>query len=158
MRMAIVDVQRLFRLPSVRIISLIGVYLSIPVLDAYFDGCSRTITTLKGIHKGAFMKHITSKGEADGFPPKLNLVALAMSTSFGQWLRSPSCPFAFEHLTMIISIAPYWITLHRTLTKNLLNLEYLKLLSFDDAPHVDLSALPTLRKFKPSIADKAPTF
>ncbi|KAJ6553038.1 hypothetical protein B0H19DRAFT_1377726 [Mycena capillaripes] len=156
-RTAIVDVQRLFRLPSVRIVSLIGVYPSIPVLNAYFDSYSRTITTLKGIHKGAFTEHIASEGETEGFPLKLNLVALATSTSFGQWLRSPSCPCAFEHLTMIISIAPYWITLHRTITNNLPNLEYLKLLSFYDAAHVDLSALPTLRKFKASIADTNPT-
>ncbi|KAJ7107421.1 hypothetical protein C8R44DRAFT_885434 [Mycena epipterygia] len=161
-RAVIADVQSILHNPAIQIINLEGRYPSIPVLNEYFHDCSRNIITLKGIQQGRFIEFDaagTNVGTDDeelgldeNVPPKLDLVALAASTNFGQWLRNPRCPFAFSRLTMIVVMEAYWSTLQRTLVPSLPRLEYLKLLMFDGEQQVDLSPFPLLRKFKISVA------
>ncbi|KAJ6595166.1 hypothetical protein DFH09DRAFT_159551 [Mycena vulgaris] len=163
-RAAVADVQKILRTPTLLIVNLEGYFPSIPVLNEYFQGCSRSIVTLKGIPRGRFTELVapneTTDSAADddseeapgdeNAPPKLNLVALAAAPRLGRCLASPECPFAFSRLVMLVVTEAYWPVLQRTLAPSLPHLEHLKLLMFDGAEDVDLRALPLLRKFKVS--------
>ncbi|KAJ6595191.1 hypothetical protein DFH09DRAFT_1073012 [Mycena vulgaris] len=159
-RAAVADVQKILRIPTLLIVNLEGYFPSIPVLNEYFKGCSRSIVTLKGIPRGRFTELVAPDSAAaddseeapgdENAPPKLNLVALAAAPRLGRWLASPECPFAFLRLVMLVVTEAYWPVMQRTLAPSLPHLEHLKLLMFDGAEDVDLRALPLLCKFKVS--------
>ncbi|KAJ7732070.1 hypothetical protein DFH07DRAFT_1065625 [Mycena maculata] len=157
-RVAIPAVQRLLRLPAIRVVNLDGAYPSIPVLNDFFHGFSRTIT-LKGIHGGQFIETgeggtgdddaLTQPTLRDGnVRPRPPLFGLAASKGFGPWLGNPAFPFDLSDVAMIVTMTDYWAVLHGPLIPALPKLTYLKLLEFSGSAQPYLTTLPLLRKLK----------
>ncbi|KAJ7023846.1 hypothetical protein C8F04DRAFT_1193073 [Mycena alexandri] len=157
---SVADVQRLLRLPTVKMVNLMGRFPSIPVLNAYFRGCSPSIITIKGVHAGGF-KFVEPPPTDEGIPlspkaeaPRLNLVALLTSTGFEKWLRNPGCPFGFSRLSMVVITTSLWPSFRHSLAPNLHHLQCLKL--FICTSDIDLYDLPSLRKLEILIDDVDP--
>ncbi|KAJ7610569.1 hypothetical protein DFH06DRAFT_173419 [Mycena polygramma] len=161
-RAAVPYIQCLLRIPSVDKVSLYGVYPSFTVLNAYFAGCSRRITTVKGILSSWLNEATAVEDEIElvdsrSIPPPLDLVTISASMNCRKWFNHWRCPFAFGNLTTIVTEAAFWPTLCVVVARSLPNLKNLKLKEFHDAAHVDISVLPMLRVFKVSFKHTNPS-
>ncbi|KAJ7664752.1 hypothetical protein B0H17DRAFT_1255995 [Mycena rosella] len=161
-RASIADVQRILRIPTVQTVSLGGGFPSIPVLNAYFTACSRSIVNLRGVQKRPFIElagddAIPQDGTvSENDPPKLPLIGLGTTETFGAWLHNPGCPFTFSALRMLLVDEAYYRTIAPAPLTPLVSLRLQQ--SPVDGANVDLAALTKLRRltvFLPGALDLA---
>ncbi|KAF7336829.1 hypothetical protein MVEN_02118900 [Mycena venus] len=144
-------VQSLLRLPTIRRVTLDGIFNSISVIHAYFDNCSRCLQSL-------VLSELYVESSPDGSPPdpstlatvpaKIQLSHLTLPLDFSVldvWITGLRCPFGLSSLQSIYIPVDKWRSFRGALTPSFHSIEYLKLGDFYDNADLDLSGLTALQ-------------
>ncbi|KAJ7928759.1 hypothetical protein B0H13DRAFT_1966080 [Mycena leptocephala] len=142
-------VEAILRLPTIRCVTLSGLFNSISVIDTYFSNCSRGIQTLGLSQVYVDLTEASPDPPVSSFHPQIQLSHFIIPCDFSAleaWIFAPQCPFGFSRLKSIHISGDQWRPFQSILAPSFPSIEYLKLMDFSGHVGLDLTVLTSLKR------------